>query len=111
LPSAHGGVERQAVREGPREQAGHDDKHGAARRAVLEALREYAWQEEEHRVVFEALARVRSGDAISLREQLPAHATRMGFPEVEWQLYFAPSAGQNDWRELLRELLQRAGGR
>ncbi len=79
--------------------------------AAREALREYAWRDEEHRVVFEALARARNADAIPLREQLPAHATRMGFPEVNWPLYFNSIPQQRAARnfglqELLRQLLQ-----
>ena len=79
--------------------------------AAREALREYAWRDEEHRVVFEALARVRNADAIPLRQQLPAHATRMGFPDVNWPLYFDPIPQQRTARnfglqELLRQLLQ-----
>ena len=97
------GAAHDAAREKLREHSTRDDRLEA-----IEALRGYAWRDEEHRVVFEALARVRSNDAVPLREQLPAHATRMGFPDVEWNLYFEPNAGQNDLRELLRELLQRA---
>ena len=79
--------------------------------AAREALREYAWRDEEHRVVFEALARARNTDAIPLREHLPAQATRMGFPDVDWPLYFnSPSkrrTPQNfDLQELLRRVLQ-----
>ena len=39
--------------------------------------------------MFEALGRTRPVDLTPLREQLAAHATRMGFPEVVWELYFA----------------------
>lgn len=45
-------------------------------------------------MVFEALDRVRPADPAPLRDQLAAHATRMGFPEVPWELYFADP--QND---------------
>lgn len=77
--------------------------------AAREALRGYAWRDEEHRVVFEALARVRNANLIPLREQLPAHATRMGFPDVDWPLYFTADSQQRapqnfDLRESLRKL-------
>jgi hypothetical protein len=83
-------------------------------KAAREALREYAWRDEEHRVVFEALARMRNADAIPLRQQLPAHATRMGFPDVDWPLYFDPISQRHttqnfDLEELLRQLLQLTG--
>jgi len=75
-----------------------------------EALRKYVWRDEEHRVVFEALARAGRADPVTIREQLPAHATRMGFPDVNWTLYFDAlserHAPQNfDMQDLLRQLL------
>ena len=77
--------------------------------AVRESLRHYAWRDEEHRIVFEALARMRSADAGALREQLPAHATRMGFPDVDWPRYFNASAPQNfDLQQSLQKLRQLA---
>jgi len=82
--------------------------------AARQALRAYAWRDEEHRVVFEALGRMRNADSEAVREQIPAHATRMGFPDVDWPLYFdsisQPRATQNfDLQELLRRLLELAG--
>jgi hypothetical protein len=82
--------------------------------AARELLRAYAWRDEEHRVVFEALARARNPETIPLREQLPAHATRMGFPDVNWPFYFDSISQQRapqtfDLQELLQQLLQRTG--
>jgi len=48
-----------------------------------------AWSDPEHKVVYDALRAVRSNDANTRREQLPAQATRMGFPDVDWANYFA----------------------
>jgi hypothetical protein len=48
----------------------------------------YAWQKPEHTVVYEALRRIRARDQLTWREQLPAQATRMGFPDVDWAEYF-----------------------
>jgi hypothetical protein len=55
----------------------------------------HAWTAPEHRVVFEALRALRSHEATARREQLPAQATRMGFPDVDWGNYFGvrPSGG------------------
>lgn len=47
----------------------------------------YSWQEPDHQVVFDALRGIRSPDAKTRRDQLPAQATRMGFPDIDWSLY------------------------
>ncbi len=52
-------------------------------------LASHAWSDPEHKVVYDALRAVRSNDANTRREQLPAQATRMGFPDVDWGTYFA----------------------
>lgn len=84
--------------------------------AAREALRGYAWRDEEHRVVFEALARARNVHLIPLREQLPAHATRMGFPDVDWPLYFTADSHHRapqdfDLQESLQKLQRLAAER
>jgi hypothetical protein len=56
----------------------------------VRSLTNYTWKDPEHRIVFEALGKVRANDAAALREQLPAVATRMGFPDVDWTNYFGP---------------------
>jgi len=53
-------------------------------------LASYVWRDPEHRVVYETLRAVRSLDARVRREELPAQATRMGFPEVDWKSYLEP---------------------
>ena len=50
-------------------------------------LTAYSWQEPDHQVVFDALRGIRSHDAKTRRDQLPAQATRMGFPDIDWGLY------------------------
>jgi hypothetical protein len=57
---------------------------------LARALSNHAWQEPEHQVVYEALRKIRSRDPRTWREQLPAQATRMGFPDVDWMIYLAP---------------------
>jgi hypothetical protein len=54
------------------------------------ALADHVWHEPEHRVVFAALRQIRRHDPRTWREQLPAQATRMGFPDVDWATYLAP---------------------
>jgi hypothetical protein len=55
-------------------------------------LLHYHWQEPEHATVFAAIRRVITRARAQWREELPAEATRMGFPDVEWTHYFAAGA-------------------
>ena len=65
----------------------------------------YRWQEPDHKVVYDALRAIRSRDPKTRRDQLPAQATRMGFPDLDWSLYFE-SAGlsTNEIEGLIRQL-------
>ena len=63
----------------------------AARTRIARALREYTWRDVEHGIVYAAIARLGSRDPKTLREQLPAQATRMGFPDIDWRIYFDPA--------------------
>jgi hypothetical protein len=77
---------------------------------IARELREYAWQDVEHRLVYAAIERLGSRDPKMLREQLPAQATRMGFPDIDWQAYFSPegkcsrAAGAVQIMQLIRAL-------
>lgn len=59
-------------------------------------------------MVFEALGRVRSADPVPLRDQLASHATRMGFPDVDWHAYLEASAtttvDRPDYRDFAKTL-------
>jgi hypothetical protein len=48
----------------------------------------YRWQDPDHKVVFEALRAIKSSDPKSRRDELPAQVTRMGFPDLDWNVYF-----------------------
>ena len=63
----------------------------AERGGLLRALASHEWRDPEHRVVYEALLRTLSGGSGALRSEVPAAATRMGFPDVDWSEYFKPS--------------------
>jgi hypothetical protein len=81
-------------------------KHPVTGRAtILAQLRVHRWQDPEHRVVFEALTLLPGRQSSELREQLPAQATRMGFPDVNWDHYFAPSDDHAPIESLVAELL------
>jgi hypothetical protein len=75
------------------------------RATILATLRAHRWQNPEHRVVFEALTLLPGRQAADLREQLPAQATRMGFPDVNWDHYFAASADNAAIETLVAQLL------
>jgi hypothetical protein len=60
------------------------------RRAELEALlARHSWRSADHRVVFEALSGWRA-DPKAIRNGLAARITRLGFPDMEIEPYFAP---------------------
>jgi hypothetical protein len=65
----------------------------AAWTRVQRDLRAYMWQNVEHGLVYAAIRRLGLRDPQLLREQLPAEATRMGFPDVDWRPYFTPGQG------------------
>ena len=60
----------------------------AARTKIAAALRGYAWHDAEHALVYAAIERLGTRDSATLRHELPAQATRMGFPDIDWQIYF-----------------------
>jgi hypothetical protein len=78
----------------------------AARDRAKQELENYTWQEEEHKIVYQTLRKARANGAVSLRTELPAHATRLGFPDVDWQSYFAGprEARHHDVDRLIGEL-------
>jgi hypothetical protein len=80
-------------------------QHSSTRTAILAKLRAHCWQDPEHRVVFEALTLLPGRQSAELREQLPAQATRMGFPDVNWEHYFAASTDNAAIEILVTELL------
>lgn len=59
---------------------------------IVGALREYSWRDVEHGLVYAAIERLGSRDPKELRQELPAQATRMGFPDIDWQNYFSTQA-------------------
>jgi len=66
-----------------------DSMAADVRGKILARLTSHQWREAEHRIVYEALQRAGARDGAGIQERLPGHATRVGFPDVNWQLYFA----------------------
>lgn len=62
---------------------------GQERKKLLTELGSYVWQDLEHWILFEALLDCSDSNPKSLRELLPAHLTRKGFPDLDWNNYLA----------------------
>lgn len=79
---------------------------GARRELILADLSRHQWRAPEHRVVYEALTRMPSADPGAISAELPSMATRMGFPDVDWDSYFLPGehSGATEIEELIRRL-------
>ena len=74
--------------------------------AAISELVGHAWRAPEHRIVWEALMRIPRADVASLSELLPAEATRMGFPDVNWESYFAADCSSTkELDAMVRQLL------
>lgn len=73
---------------------------------ALRELESHRWSNPEYRVVYQALASARGKSPRSWRDELPAQATRMGFPDVEWKIYLGEKADlqKANLSDLLREL-------
>jgi hypothetical protein len=56
-------------------------------RRMIDQLTAHSWKDPEHKVVYDALRAIRSQDAQTRRQELPAEVTRMGFPDVDWGKY------------------------
>jgi hypothetical protein len=81
---------------------------GSVKEAVIPLLLNYPWQSPLHRVVFKALAAIPSNDPSILRDLLPAKLTRMGFPDLAWETFFAPhSLSRDEALALVRRMLNR----
>lgn len=58
---------------------------------ALGLLTRHSWAVPDHHTIFEALVRLSSVQSGTLRNRLPAEATRMGFPDVAWDKFFKSS--------------------
>jgi hypothetical protein len=80
-------IERDILRELCAGQIESKDWH-----SIVNRLSAHEWRDPEHKVVFDALQAVKSDDALTRRQELPAQATRMGFPDVDWGKYLDADA-------------------
>jgi hypothetical protein len=75
---------------------------------IADALANYPWTQPEHGVVYAALIHARKRAPKAWREELPAQATRMGFPDVDWARYSSLPEKKNSARDARLKKLVRA---
>lgn len=78
-----------------------------ARAKLANELKEYRWEHADHRVIYEALIKTSAADTETLRRELPAAVTRMGFPDIQWERFFVATVAPvppDRIFELIREL-------
>jgi hypothetical protein len=82
-----------------------DSLPAAIRDSANDRLKGYEWRDQEHWVVYQALQRLHGHRRVSLREELPASATKLAFPDVNWPDYFgAEELNKDSIEQLFREL-------
>jgi hypothetical protein len=81
----------------------------ALQHKLMQDLHRHEWRIPEHRIVYEALAALLPADVAALRERLPAQATRMGFPDVDWDSYFKSDKRSEGKLTVFVARLMRAG--
>lgn len=81
--------------------------------AYCRQLSQYGWLDPDHRIVFDAIRQLRVTDTDRWQAGLPALATRMGFPEIDWGDYFGASrvtsADLQKWIAELSAMQSRSG--
>jgi hypothetical protein len=81
------------------------DVHPADLRRFAAELSGRSWRDAEHDMVFRAICDLAARDHQTLRSELPAQVTRMGFPDVEWSIYLdAPDRPDSPLEEIISEL-------
>lgn len=63
---------------------------GSLKEIAGDILREYHWHNALHQALWEALGAIPTENPEIFRQLLPAQMTRAGFPDVEWEVFFAP---------------------
>jgi|SRR6516225_12365979 hypothetical protein len=75
-----------------------------ATRARLNTLRSYCWREPLHQVIFDFLISMPSANPELMREQLPAHLTRRGFPDFDLTCFQPNTLAGKDVERLIERL-------
>jgi hypothetical protein len=81
-------------------------RRDAALRAAVKMVARYSWTAPDHAVVYAAVrAALERGAAATTRESLSGLATRAGFPDLDWDLYFA-DVEQTDFEGAVAQMLK-----
>jgi hypothetical protein len=76
-----------------------------SREELLRRLEKHAFATPDHEIVFRALRKLPALNPERMREALAATVTRMGFPDVDMNVFLQPHAfAQGNLADLLREL-------
>lgn len=87
----------------------HRDLPGKRRKTISARLAGYRFTDAIRQVVFEELAELTSLPEENLRPELAACLTRRGFPDVDFDAFFAPADERLDPDVLLEQLLPSGG--
>lgn len=80
---------------------------GSVKEIGKSLLRDYHWSNALHQAIWNALYSLPSENPETLRQLLPARLTRLGFPDVEWEEFFAPhSLSKDEAIALMRRMVE-----
>jgi hypothetical protein len=77
-------------------------------RANLNTFRSYRWRDSVHQIIFNFLISMPGANAELIREQLPAHLTRRGFPDFDLSWFRTKIPAEEDVEMLIQRLRARA---
>jgi hypothetical protein len=77
-------------------------------RSNLNTLRSYRWCDSVHQAIFDFLISRPAASAELIREQLPAHLTRRGFPDFDLSWFRTEIPAEEDVEMLIQRLRARA---
>src|SRR5574337_508162 len=72
-------------------------------------LKDYHWREPLHEVIFRILVGLPTDSTEVIRQRLPSHLTRRGFPDVDWEQLFEPHHLSTEQVERLMKRLRDMG--
>ena len=83
---------------------------GVLRDAAARLLTDYEWREPIHQAIFDSVKNIRPKSPVSIHDELPARVTRKGFPDINWDEFFAPSSlSKQQAEEMIRQLRDSPG--
>jgi hypothetical protein len=74
------------------------------RRAAVNTLLRYRWREPLHQVIFDFLVSKQGANPELMREQLPTHLTRRGYPDFDLTWFQSVLLTETDLERLIQRL-------